>query len=402
MDANTFNNLGLDLERAGRIDEAFSHYQSALALNPNHTEALNNMGNILKSWGRFDEALNSYNWALNTRPDYPEAHFNRAEIISAWSNQLIQFLKLIAADRSVPTDKRPYIHFALAKALNDEGDYPGALEQWTLGNTLKRSQVAYNESTTLQVFSAIPTAFNRRLMSSFSGSCSPTLTPLIFIVGMPRSGTTLIEQILASHPHVRAAGELPDLKNSVDPELGNDLYTSTLRRISSTYLSNLNMGNGQLRFIDKMPSNFFYLGLIYLLFPNARIIHTVRNPVATCFSCYTKLFAAGQYFTYDLGEVGRYYRGYSRLMDHWRNVLPVGMMLDVVYEDVVGDLEKQARRIVDFCGLKWNNRCLRFWETERTVKTSSAVQVRRPIFRESLDHWKRYEFGLRPLIRELE
>jgi hypothetical protein len=402
MDANTLNNLGLDLERAGQIDEAFSHYQSALALNPDHPEALNNTGNILKSWGRFDDALNIYNRALITRPSYPEAHFNRAEIVSAWSSQLIQFLKLITADGSVPTDKRPYIHFALAKALNDEGDYPGALEQWTLGNALKRSKVIYNELTTLQSFSVIPTAFNHRLMSSLSGSCPPTLTPLLFIVGMPRSGTTLIEQILASHPHVHAAGELPELKKAVDPELGANLSPTLLRRISDKYAASIPPADGKLRFVDKMPSNFFYLGLIALLFPNARIIHAVRNPIATCFSCYTKLFAAGQYFTYDLGEVGRYYRGYAGLMEYWRNVLPAGMMLDVTYEDVVGDLDSEARRLVDFCGLKWNDRCLRFWETERTVKTASAVQVRRPIFRESLDHWKRYEFGLGPLIRELE
>jgi hypothetical protein len=232
---------------------------------------------------------------------------------------------------------------------------------------------------------------------------------------MPRSGSSLIEQILASHPQIHGAGELADLAIAVSGELSDGGWSAqypegvpaldgvTLRRIGRAYLDRLPaIGNGKVRIVNKSPGNFFYVGLIRLILPNARIIHTVRDPIDTCVSCYSKLFTFGSSFSYDLAELGRYHRRYRELMAHWRAVLPPGAMLDVAYEDVVDDIEGQTRRLLDYCGLPWDDRCVSFHRTSRRVTTASAVQVREPLFRSSLQRWRRYGPALAPLLRELE
>jgi hypothetical protein len=255
--------------------------------------------------------------------------------------------------------------------------------------------------------------FNGSLLERFQGQGDPSLMP-IFVVGMPRSGSTLIEQILAGHSQIHGAGELMDLEKAIStvlkarnppvqyPECVPGLDGAALRRIGQAYLARLPVpAPGKVRIVDKLPGNFLNIGLIRLILPNARIIHTTRNPVDTCMSCYSKLFASGQTFSYDLGELGRYYRSYRELMTHWRSVLPPGSILDVAYEDVVDNLEGEARRLIDYCGLPWDDRCLSFHRTSRVVKTASAVQVRKPLFRSSLQRWRRHEAGLAPLLHEL-
>jgi hypothetical protein len=250
-------------------------------------------------------------------------------------------------------------------------------------------------------------------MRTFQDVGEPSAVPL-FIVGMPRSGTTLIEQIMASHPRLFGAGELPNLHNaavSLHPTGGGIfsfpdamLHVSGehLQRLAAHYVSEvLRLAPTATHVIDKMPSNFFFAGLIHLALPNARIIHAVRDPVDTCMSCFSKLFAAGQYHTYDLAELGRYYRHYEELMEHWRRVLPVGRILDVRYEDLVADLEGQARRIIGHCGLEWHRRCLAFHETVRPVRTASATQVRQPLYRSAIGRARPYERFLGPLFAEL-
>jgi hypothetical protein len=216
---------------------------------------------------------------------------------------------------------------------------------------------------------------------------------------------------LASHPQIHGAGELVDFEAAAESVLnGSDRYPecvraldgATLRRIGQAYLARLPaLANGKTRIVDKLPGNFLNIGLIRLFLPNARIIHTMRQPVDTCVSCYSKLFTDGHHYTYDLGELGRFYRGYSSLMAHWRSALPPGAMLDVAYEDVVDDLEGQARRLIDYCGLQWDERCLSFHETRRPVRTASAMQVRKPLFRTSLDRWRKYETQIAPLLDAL-
>jgi len=232
----------------------------------------------------------------------------------------------------------------------------------------------------------------------------------IFVLGMPRSGSTLIEQILASHPQIHGAGELTDFDTAVSstlnaaeyPECVASLDGITLRRIGQSYLARLPaMADGRIRIVDKMPGNYLNVGLIRLALPNAKIIHTMRDPIDTCMSCYSKLFTLGHHYTYHLEELGRFYRGYSELMNHWRRVLPPGAMIEVSYEEVVNDLEGQARRLIDYCGLPWDDRCIDFHGNSRPVKTASSVQVRKPLFRSSLQRWRRYESELAPLLREL-
>jgi hypothetical protein len=303
--------------------------------------------------------------------------------------------------------------FAAAKAYDDLKRYDDAFAYLTRANALKRKAIAYDEPQVLNLFERIRSTFTAALVDAKAGGGSAAQTP-IFVLGMPRSGTTLVEQILASHPRVKGAGELKDMNETINsvrgsdgmqlayPEFVADLSRDDLVRIGDAYTSRLaRHAPGAERITDKMPSNFYFLGLIHLALPGAKIIHTQRNPVDTCLSCFSKLFAGEQNQTYDLAELGRYYRAYHGLMAHWRSVLPKGAFLDVQYEDVVADTETQARRILDHCGLAWSPAVLDFHRTERPVKTASARQVRQPIYGSSVARWRNYERFLGPLLAEL-
>lgn len=394
------NNLANLLEARDRPEEALAHYERAIAINPRHAEAHNNLGNMLRERGDLSGALEHYNRAIESGPGNPEIHLHRAEIKTFHAGDPdLATMETLAWQPDLPLTKRPYIHFALAKALEDCGDYPSAFAHLTIGNTIKRRQVQYDEPSVRQRFRQVAARFDRSLIERLSGE-GDLSESAIFVVGMPRSGSTLIEQILASHPEVNGAGELLNLEQAAADVVALD--GDTLRRIAKNYLSGLPaLPEGKTRIVDKLPANFFAIGLIRLILPNAKIIHCVRNPMDTCVSCYARLFANGQYFSYDLAELGRYYRWYADLMEHWRSVLAPGAMLDVVYEDVVSNLEGQARRLFEYCGLPWDERCRNFHETVRPVKTASAVQVRQPLFRTSVERWRRYESWLGPLLREL-
>ena len=403
--AEAHNNLANLLATNGKTDSAIGHYERALAVNPNHAGALNNLGNAFRDLGRFDKAMVYYDRAISIRPVSAEAHYHRAEIKTfKKSDPDLAALEALARRDDLPVTKAPFVHFALAKALEDTGDYARSFEQLRIGNEFKRGQVHYDERAVSQLFSRIASVFDRNLLESAAGLGDPSAVP-VFILGMPRSGSTLIEQILASHPQIHGAGELEDLAACLPPgfpESVAGLDPAALRKIGETYLNRLPaMPEGKLRIVNKLPENFLHIGLIRLVLPNARIIHTVRNPIDTCISCYSKLFANGQNFTYHLGELGRYHRRYSDLMAHWQNVFPAGAIHHVAYEDVINDLEGESRKLIDYCGLPWDEHCLAFHKNKRIVKTASAVQVRRPLFRTSIERWRRYETGLAPLLREL-
>jgi hypothetical protein len=281
------------------------------------------------------------------------------------------------------------------------------------GNKLKRSQIVYDEAGTLRQFQRIQAAFTPDLLRKNAGVGDPSTLP-IFVVGMPRSGTTLIEQILASHPKVFGAGELMDLDHVVTglrdasgaptifPEIVTEMTGDMLRQAGLRYLDRVSSAAPNMeRIVDKMLMNFRFIGLIYLVLPNARIIHVRRDSIDTCFSCYSLLFTGTQSYAYDLAELGRYYCAYEGLMDHWRKILPHGFMLEVRYENVVDDLEGEARRIIDYCGLAWDEACLRFYGTQRPVLTASAAQVRRSIHRHSIGRWQPYGRMLQPLVEAL-
>jgi tetratricopeptide (TPR) repeat protein len=369
--------------------------------------------NILKEQGKFDDAMAHYGRAIAIRPDYAEAHYNRSEIKTFSKDDAdLAALEALADGDDLPADQALAIHFALAKALEDIGDHARAFEHLRKGNALKQRQINYDEPALVNLFQRVSAVFDGNLFDRFRGEGNPSSVP-IFVLGMPRSGSTLIEQILASHPQIHAAGELGDLEAAASrllnhrdqatqyPECVPALDGAALRRLGQSYLASLPaLADGRVRIVDKLPGNFVHIGLIRLILPNARIIHTMRDPIDTCVSCYSKLFTAGVSFSYDLAELGRHYRRYRELMTHWRSVLPPDAILDVSYEDVVDDLEGQARRLIDYCGLPWDDRCLSFHRNSRPVKTASAVQVRKPLFRSSLQRWRRYEADIAPLLRE--
>jgi hypothetical protein len=316
-------------------------------------------------------------------------------------------------DNLSPTE-RMQLDFALGKAYADLKEHGRSFEHLIQANAGKRAQIAYDEAATLGLFERIEQTFTPALVGRKARDGDPSRLP-IFVIGMPRSGTTLVEQILASHPQVHGAGELKAMNDIADtvpgvgtvripyPEFVPALDAAAMRAVGARYVAALKrLAGGARRVTDKMPSNFFFAGLIHLALPNAPIIHTVRDPVDTCVSCFSKLFTAEQNHTYDLAELGRYHRRYQRLMAHWHRVLPAGRILDVRYEDVVADLEGAARRIIAHCGLDWDARCLDFHRTERPVRTASATQVRQPIYTSAVGRARVYEPYLRPLLAELD
>jgi tetratricopeptide (TPR) repeat protein len=446
--AEAHNNLGIALGDLGKPDEAMASYQHALALKPDFAEAHNNLGNALRDLGKLDEAMACYQRALTLKPDYAEAHNNMgialrnlgkldearrasekaielAPGIARYYFNSIAVKRVVAGDRylaaleelthgkSMPAKEQTNLHFVLAKAYSDLNEQERAVRHLIEGNALKRRETIYDEAVQLRIFDRIRDVFTPELMRDKQGLGDTSAVP-IFIVGMPRSGSTLVEQILASHPKVFGAGELMDFTRLVAglngrdgagpsyPEVVPALSGEALRQLGADYREGISRAAPAAeRITDKMPSNFCFAGLIHLALPNARIIHTRRDPLDTCFSCFFNLFGGDQPYAYDLRELGRYYRAYEILMEHWRRVLPKGTMLEVQYEDVVADLEEQARRLISYCGLEWDNACLDFHQTQRPVWTASATQVRQPIYKSSVGRWRPYKKLLQPLIDAL-
>jgi tetratricopeptide (TPR) repeat protein len=407
-------NLGSALAAQGRIDEAAAHHQRALAIDPGFVEGHVHMGNVFASQGRFDDAMAAYGRAIAIMPDYAQAHYSRALVKKFHPGDAdLTALEALAGREDLPADKALHAHFALAKAAEDCKDYGRAFSHLRRGNALKRRQINYDEAGAAKLVEQTCAAFDKSLFDRFEGEGDPSSVP-IFVLGMPRSGSTLVEQILGAHPQIHTAGELTDLDQAAGSVLKSGghsfpyagcvpaLTGVILRRIGRAYLSRLPApAEGRTRIVDKLPGNFLLVGLIRLTLPNARIIHTMRDPVDTCVSCYSTLFSSGQDFCYDLAELGRHYRRYTEVMAHWRSVLPPGAMLDVAYEDVVDDLEGQARRLIDYCGLPWDDRCLDFHKNSGLVRTASVAQVRKPLYRSSLQKWRRYEADLGPLLEGL-
>ena len=444
--ADAHNNLGLALYAAGRPVEAIGHYERALATRPGFASAHNNFGLALQALNRHDEAIAQYRQAVAAGPGQARRHgnlgvalqeigrldeacraFEKAIALAPRSGRYYRHLadckrftagdpalsamQDLAADRaSLPEDDRRQLLFALARASADLSEHERSFGYLVEGNALKRQQIEYDEARVLGEFTRIRTVFSRELMAARGHVGHPSAVP-VFIVGMPRSGTTLIEQVLASHPQVFGAGELTDIGDAAArlngaegcfPEIVASLPDDLLRAFGARYAdaARARAATAQ-RVTDKMPLNFLYVGLIHLALPNARIIHARRDPLDTCVSCFETLFTGDHRVAYELGELGRYYRAYEGLMEHWTRVLPDGVLLEVRYEDVVADLERQARRIVAHCGLGWDDACLGFHGSPRPVRTASAAQVRRPIYRSSVGRWRVYGELLNPLMEAL-
>ncbi len=410
-------NLGVVLRERDRREEAMACFNRVLAIDPRNVLAYDHLGMMYSETGRFADARLCYEQALAIQPQNVRILFNLVQCGKALADDPhIKMLKSLAEDPALlPDDQRILLHFALGKAYADLGQQDRSFEQYSAGNVRKRRQIIYDEEKELELFGRIRTVFSAKLMRSKAGLGNLSDRP-IFILGMMRSGSTLVEQILAGHSGVFAGGERPDFNEAYEsvrqetglpvhfPETIQHFSGEQLRQIGDRYLARLETaaaGRPGVRVTDKMPGNFGVIGLIHLALPKAKIIHTVRDPIDTCLSCFSKLFGDGQPFTYDLSELGRYYRAYQNLMAHWHDVLPEGVFLDVRYEDLVEDFERQARRIIAYCGLEWDDKCLSSYDAERPIKTASQVQVRQPLNRNSPGRWRPSAETLRPLLEGL-
>jgi tetratricopeptide (TPR) repeat protein len=410
-------NLGSVLRVLDRREEAMTCFDRVLALDPRNALAYDQLGAMHAEAGRFADARRCYERALEIQPRNARILFSLVQCgkITANDPVLAALESLAENSAALSDDQRIQLQFALGKVYAELGQEERSFGQYLEGNARKRRQTVYDEEQDVGLFDRIRQVFSAELMRSKTGVGNPSDRP-IFVLGMMRSGSTLVEQILASHPKVLAAGERPDFNEaykSVRRGLDSPvLYPETIRlftdqhlqQIGDRYLECLEMAAGAkaaMRITDKMPGNFSAIGLIHLALPKARIIHTIRDPIDTCLSCFSKLFSEEQPFTYDLAELGRYYRAYQRLMDHWHSVLPEGVLLDVRYEDLIADFEPQARRILAYCGLEWDDACLSFYNTDRPVRTASQVQVRQALYVSSVGRWRPAPEILRPLLEGL-
>jgi tetratricopeptide (TPR) repeat protein len=405
-------NLGHTLVALDRPEEAVAACRRAIELAPASGDGYFALGTVLRMLGRFAEARSVLEKGLELSPARADLHRALAEVkrFAPGDRQLAVMETLAHAKDTLAPPQLIQLHFALAKAYADIDQPARAFEHLIAGNGLKRREVAYDEAAVREGFRRIEAAVTPELLRQKQGMGEPSAVP-IFIVGMPRSGTTLVEQIIASHPQAYGADERMDLTRAAGklvarngmpmfPDMMASVTAPQLRALGRAYLAGVRAAApGAERITDKMPANFVFAGLIHLALPNAKLIHVKRDPLDTCVSCFARLFAGPHLsYTYDLGELGRYYRGYEKLMAHWRHVLPEGVMLDVKYEELIADFEPLARRIVAHCGLTWDERCLSFHATQRAVRSASAVQVREPIYRDSIGRWRAYAGMLGPLL----
>ena len=400
------------LARIGEIQPAIEIYEQIVHLHPNQSKVWLSFGHALKTAGLQDRCVEAYRRTIALSPKLGEAW---------WSLANLKTVKLGPDDRAsmqqqlrrddLSFEDRFHFHFALGKAFEDAGDYESSFSHYAQGNALRREIIAYDPAENTSHVQRSKIFFTRELFAARRGVGCQAADP-IFIVGLPRAGSTLIEQILASHPLVEGTQELPDLaaiarelggkkvrtEMSRYPEILADLGESELRALGERYLerTRIQRKTDAPFFIDKLPNNWAHVGLIHLILPNAKIIDARRHPLGCCFSGFKQHFARGQHFTYDLADIGRYYRDYVELMAHFDAVLP-GRVHRAIYEHVVENTEAEVRRLLDYCGLEFDERCLRFYENDRAVRTASSEQVRRPIFREGVDHWRHYERWLDPL-----
>jgi tetratricopeptide (TPR) repeat protein len=430
--ADAHNNLGVALRNTNQFGDSLESFRTAVRLKPAYTRARINLAHALQLLGRIDEALAEYQEVLRLEPDNALALNYLSNLAAHGYVRLSQdqkrLLEELAARPDLPTEDLCRLHFALARLSDKAGAYDEAFVHCARGNELRkefdrrRGQVfdpALHRDLVDRLIATFTPAYFERVAGFGIESDLP-----IFVVGMMRSGTTLVEQILASHPHVHGAGELPDVEaliarlvnggskqqslappssqpRAAYPNCLAGLDAATARTLAEDYIERLRrQGGAAARVVDKLPANHLHLGLIATLLPRARIIHCRRDALDTCLSCYFQNFTDPHPFAFDLGQLGQYYREYERLMARWAKVLPVPIF-DLPYESLTADQEAVSRRLLAFCGLEWDDRCLHFHETNRPIRTASALQVRQPMYRTSVGRWKHYAAHLKPLLEAL-
>lgn len=396
----------------GEYEDAIRLFDDVLSVLPGDAVTLTSRGHALKTCGRQEEAIQSYKSALASNPWHGDAYYSLSNLKTYRfdKGEIQEMLALEEREELEPASK-VHIDFALGKAFEDEADYGRAFEFYLRGNQLKRQQSNYDRDKMSEELAAQRSYFTRGVLASRADAGFDAPDP-IFIVGLPRAGSTLLEQILSSHSQVDGTLELPNILATAQklrrqgrdrddrhyPELLQDMNDEQLAALGRQYIEDTRIHRqGAPFFIDKMPNNFRHIGLIKLILPQAKIIDARRHPMACCFSGFKQLFAEGQEFSYDLQDIGRYYNDYVELMDHWDSVSP-GDILRVHYENVVQDLEGEVRRMLDFCGLPFEPGCLDYHNTERAVRTASSEQVRQPIYDSGIEQWTHF----RPFLAELE
>ena len=395
----------------GDYARALPRYREVLAETPHDPELHLSLAYALKTIGETDAAIESCRAAAAARPHYGEAYWSLANLKTfRFTDAEIVRMRTAEASPNIQPVDRYHFCFALGKALEDRGEYAQSFALYERGNALKKAECRYRPEPLERNARLQASVCTREFFAARQGAGCPDRSP-IFVVGLPRSGSTLIEQILASHSQVEGTMELADIPRLVQelhgrepggatpryPGVLADLTAEDCLRLGEKYLGDTRAyRTGKPFFVDKMPNNFRNLGLIHLILPNAKIIDARREPLACCFGNYKQLFASGQEFTYGIDDITRYYRMYAELMAHWDDALP-GRILRVRHENLVDDLETNVRRLLEFCELEFEPACLEFYKTERTVHSASSEQVRRPVYREGVDQWRRFEPWLGPM-----
>jgi len=414
-------NLGMALQALGRTEEALPYLREALRINPAYARGHDHLGHVLETQGKLDEALVEFQESQRLEPNNALALAGLSKLAVAGRFQLdeamLRHMRQLAEAPNVLPDDRCRLLFSLAGWLDKSKAYDEAFEYYRRGNELRKEidrvgGGANDLATQRMVVDRLIAYFTPDYFRRVAGFGSDSELP-VFVVGMMRSGSTLTEQILASHPAVHAVGEAPDIPRLLGvlhqripgtedyPDRLNRLDAPTALSVAEEHLQRLRQrGGAALRVVDKLLFNYLHLGVIATLFPRARVIHCLRDPVDTCLSCYCQNFAQSYLFKLELRDLGLYYREYERMMAHWTKVLPIRMH-ELHYEELTANQESETRRLLDYCGLEWDERCLNFTEAERTVKTASILQVRQPMYRSSVGRWRRYEKHLQPLLEAL-
>jgi tetratricopeptide (TPR) repeat protein len=395
----------------GDYDQALELYAGVLAEYPHNARVWMSYGHSLKTANRQADCVQTYRKTIELAPELGEAYWSLANLKTfKFESADIEAMQTQLARGKLTPEDRFHFHFALGKAFEDAGQFAESFKHYEAGNSLRRQGVGYDADWNTEQMRRMKALFTPEFFAARAGQGASAPDP-IFIVGLPRSGSTLLEQILSSHPQVEGTMELADIPNLVRelggtqlrsksryPEAIAELDPAALRTLGERYLelTRIYRRTEAPFFIDHLPNHFAHTGLIHLILPRAKIIDARRHPLGCCFSGYKQHFARGQHFTYNLDEIGRYYRDYVELMAHYDAVLP-GRVHRVIYERMIEDTEGEVRRVLDYCGLPFDQRCLRFYENERAVRTASSEQVRRPIYREGVDHWVNYQPWLGPL-----
>lgn len=406
------NLMAAALARLGESARSLACYEGVLRDFPNQPKAWMSYGHTLKVVGRHDDSVAAYRRSISQLPGLGEAWWSLANLKTfRFTPADVAAMETQLAREDISEEDRYHLHFALGKAFEDEARYAVSFAHYENGNALRKLRVAYDEEETGEHLGRSKALFTREFFAARTGAGSSAPDP-IFIVGLPRSGSTLLEQILSSHSAVEGTMELPDILSiagrlgakkkrgghSAYPEKLAELDREELAALGEEYLARTRIQRrlGRPFFTDKMPNNFAHVGLIHLILPNAKIIDARRHPLGCCFSNFKQHFARGQGFTYDLAGMGRYYRDYVELMAHFDAVLP-GRVHRVIYERMVDDSENEVRALLGYCGLPFEEGCLKFYENDRSVRTASSEQVRQPLYRNAVEHWQSYEKWLDPL-----